>query len=241
MCRFIKQPCRLIYADCCPECINITQFVSHNQKAFLCFNDFTECMCLYSCFYPGIFLYLLCFSAIIIYIFSVLYNRLITTAAQCKIHGCSRIITQLSIGFRTHADADTDCYLQFIPYAYRFYIIDNVEFLRSDRFQRLPFQYHEIFVFFQFTDNSVNIGNKFIDLSIDQCCQKRCPHILHTLQHFLIIININQSDNQLLIKILFFDFSEPCFVKHIHGNHILLIFNIENLRIVKCLICIHSL
>ena len=89
-------------------------------------------------------------------------------------------------------------------------------FLQS--FQRALAHDQEIFIFLQLLYKTVKVGKVLRDLTVDQCDQKRSPHILHTFKSFLIIIQISQGYYKLIIFILLNVFLKLCLIIKIHGN-----------------------
>ena len=76
----------------------------------------------------------------------------------------------------------------------------------------------EILVLLQLTYQTIIVGKIFGDLSVDQSDQKRTSYILHTLQCFLVVVEICQCNYQFVVLIRLNIILKFCLVIEIHGD-----------------------
>ena len=105
--RFAKRLACPINTDCRSKCINIRNLVSHDHNTFLGTHKFLECLCLYSGFDSGSLFHLLCFTAVISNLLTILDNNLVATASKCHLDRDSGIFIILQIGSSIKPHTDT--------------------------------------------------------------------------------------------------------------------------------------
>ena len=103
------------------------------------------------------------------------------------------IILKIAGSVHTNPDAEGDRH--FVADIDRFHIVQDMEALLLQLLQRAVFHQEKVFVFFQLFDEAVKFGKIPADLPVDQRDQKRPAHILHTLQRFVIIIQIGKTEH----------------------------------------------
>ena len=67
------------------------------------------------------------------------------------------------------------------------------------------------------------IADIFINLTVNQCKQKRLADIIHTVQDVVVIVDIDQSDNQFLLFIQTFILHQFGIIKHVQGIQVALV------------------
>ena len=95
------------------------------------------------------------------------------------------------------------------------------------------FNYNKIFVFLKLLHNTGKIRNILVDLTVDQCHQKRLPYFLDTFHDLFIVININQSGHQPLLFIRPDIPVQLCHILKMYRNKIFLF-----LRYLQKLLCL---
>ena len=105
--RFAKRLACPINTDCRSKCINIRNLVSHDHNTFLGTHKFLECLCFDTGLNTGSLLHLLCLTAIISDIITILDHYLITTASKCHLDRDSGIFIILQVGSSIKPHTDT--------------------------------------------------------------------------------------------------------------------------------------
>lgn len=170
----------------------------------------------------GGLLQLLGFSSIILDLFPVLYHGLIAAAAQGHVDGGPGVLIVADIRIAVDADPDTQGNGHLISDINRLYILQETEPLRLQGRHIFLLDGKEIFVLFHLFYDAVDSGNIFADLPVNEGHQKRPAHLLHALQRFIIVIQINKTCHHFLVRDGLHIFMDLCLVIKVYGQHLLL-------------------
>ena len=142
--------------------------MSHDQKTILCLKELSERMCLYTRLYTRCLFELLGFSAEIEDLSAILYYSLIPAAPKGHIDSDPGILIILRIGITVHTDTDTQRHSHLISDINCLYFLQQAEALRLKTRHVTLLDGKEVFILFQLFDDSVDAGDIFVDLPVDQ-------------------------------------------------------------------------
>ena len=98
----------------------------------------------------------------------------------------------------------------------------------------------EVFILLHLFHNSSERPDIFIDLSVHQGYQKRAADLLHCVQRFLIVIQVNQPRYQTLFLVHADIPVDLCLVEHVESNQIsVLLFHIQKHIVFQGMLQIH--
>ena len=194
--------------------------MSHNENTLFPADDLPQRLCLYPGFYSGVLFYLLALSSKVHQIIRRLYHCLISPASQRKVDSVSGKFIILRIGKAVIAHADADGHCHFISDIDGFYFIQKIKLIVPQGFDRLFAENYHILVLFDFFADTVQRGNIFIYLSVDQRHQKRSSDLLHAFQRLVVIVKIDHPHCKALIIHLLQCDPQCGLIKKIKGDEI---------------------
>ena len=196
----------------------------HYDHTLFCNDKLPECLSLDTGFHTRISGSLFTFSAIISNSFAIFYNCLITTTGKSQINCNAGIVIPRRICVLAQSQSDTERSRNLISNIYVLHIVQKREPVRFHPIETFLLNYNKILIFLQLLCNTIQICNILVDLTVDQSHQKRLTNLFHTLHHFIIIIDVNQSGNKALFLIFTNISIQFGYILQMNCNEIFLLF-----------------
>ena len=159
---------RTVNTDRGSKGIHIPDLMSHNNNLVLCRDELPQCLRLDSRLDSRILRYLLTLASKICDVICIFDNRLVASSCKRKIDRHTGIVVTLCICIGAHSKSDTECRRHLISNA------DPLDFLKQCKLvflqllEILFLDHDKIFILLHLLDNSVNLCNILVDLTVDQ-------------------------------------------------------------------------
>ena len=182
------------------KAIHISIGMSHDKDLILTLQQLLERLCLDSRLDSCRFFRGLRLASEIRHLFLGLYNRLVAAAAECHINRGPGILVVCAIFRCPVSQSDTECYCHLIADIYLTNLIQDRKAVIQHFLKVFLLKHKEILIFLDFFDESVYRADIAVNLSIHKRGQERTPDFLHLLQNLVIVINIDQTTDDMLIS-----------------------------------------
>ena len=235
MCFLTDCLCCTINTNRCSQRIYICHRMSHNQNISTGHHILTKSFRLNTRLNTRVLIAHFPLATIIGNTVTILDNCLIATSGKCLIDSHTGVVITLWIRVAAESQTHTECSRNLVAHTDRLHIFQQWETIFFQFLEIFLLHYNKILICLDLFDNTINLHEILVNLSIDQCQQQTLTNLFHTLDHFVIIVNIKHTGNQSLFFIGTDIFITFRYILHMHCNKVLLLFRHlhQLLRIAK--------